>query len=98
MKRIKIAQIGTSTFSHGNDIFNCLKRLDDIFEIVGFALPENEREKYPGRMADFDGYTEFTVDEILNNPEIEAVTVENEEKYLTKYAIMAAKKGKDIHM
>ena len=98
MKRIKIAQIGTSTFSHGNDIFNCLKRLDDIFEIVGFALPENEREKYPGRMADFDGYTEFTVDEILNNPEIEAVTVETEEKYLTKYAIMAAKKGKDIHM
>lgn len=98
MRKIKIAQIGTSTNSHGNFVFNSLKKQSDIFEIVGFAFPENEREKYPERMADFEDYTELTVDEILNNPEIEAVTVETEEKYLTKYAIMAAEKGKHIHM
>lgn len=98
MKRIKIAQIGTSTNSHGNDIFNCLKRNSDIFDIVGFAFPENEREKYPERMRDFEGYTELTVDEILNNPVIEAVTVETEERYLTKYALMVAEKAKHMHM
>ena len=98
MRKIKIAQIGTSTNSHGNFVFNSLKKQSDVFEIVGFAFPENEREKYPERMADFEGYTELTVDEILNNPEIEAVLVETEEKYLTKYAIMAAEKGKHIHM
>ena len=98
MKKIKIAQIGTSRNSHGNDIFRCLKDNSDIFEIVGFALPENEREKFPERIAEFEGYTELTVDEILNNPEIEAVTIETEEIYLTKYAAMAAKCGKHVHM
>lgn len=98
MRKIKIAQIGTSAFSHGNDIFNCLKKLDDIFEIVGFAFPENEKENFPEEMVNFEGYTELTIDEILGNPEIEAVTVETEERYLTKYAIAAARAGKHIHM
>lgn len=98
IKRVKIAQIGTSTNSHGNFIFNSLKKQSEIFEIVGFAFPENERKKYPERMADFEGYAELTVDEILKNPEIEAVTVETEEKYLTKYALMAAEHNKHIHM
>lgn len=98
MKRIRIAQIGTSTNSHGNFVWNSLKKQRDIFEIAGFAFPENEREKYPERMKDFEGYAELTVDEILNNPEIEAVTVETEECYLTKYALMAAEHKKHIHM
>lgn len=98
MHRIRIAQIGTSTNSHGNDIFNTLKRQSDLFEIVGFAFPENEREKFPERMHDFEGYREMTVEEILNDPTIEAVTVETEECYLTKYAYAAAKAGKHIHM
>lgn len=98
MRRVKIAQIGTSEYSHGNLIFNSLKKQDDIFEIVGFAMPEGEREKFPGRMADFEGYPELTVEEILNNPEIEAVTVETEECFLTKYAQKAADAGKHIHM
>lgn len=98
MRKIKIAQIGTSTNSHGNDIFNTIKKLTDVFEVVGYALPENEREKFPERMADFEGYREMTVEEILNDSEIEAVTIETEEIYLTKYATMAAKSGKHIHM
>ncbi len=98
MRRIKIAQIGTSANSHGNLIYNSLKKQRDIFDIAGFAMPENEREKFPDRMADFEGFKELTVDEILNNPEIEAVTVETEERYLTKYAKAAADAGKHIHM
>ncbi|MBQ8204043.1 MAG: Gfo/Idh/MocA family oxidoreductase [Clostridia bacterium] len=98
MRKIKIAQIGTSTNSHGNDIFNTIKKLTDVFEVVGYALPENEREKFPERMADFEGFREMTVEEILSDSEIEAVTVETEEIYLTKYATMAANAGKHIHM
>ena len=98
MTKVKIAQIGTSTYSHGNDIFNCLKRNSDIFEIVGYHFPENEREKFPERMADFDGFKELSLEEILNDPEIEAVTVETEEIYLTKYAQMAADHKKHIQM
>ena len=98
MRKIKIAQIGTSTNSHGNMVFESLLKQSDIFEVVGYALPENEREKFPQHMCHFEGAREMTVEEILNDKEIEAVTVETEEIYLTKYALMAAKAGKHIHM
>jgi len=95
---VRIAQIGTSRNSHGADTFNTMKKLTRDFDIVGYALPENEREEFPERMPVFDGYKEMTVEEILADPSIDAVTVENEEKYLTKYALLAAKAGKHVHM
>ena len=98
MKKIKVAQIGTSKNSHGNFIWKSMIKQKDIFDVVGYALPENEREKFPDRAKAFDGYNELTVDEILNNPEIEAVAVETEEIYLTKYALMVANAGKHLHM
>lgn len=98
MKKIKVAQIGTSENSHGNFIWESMIKQKDIFDVVGYALPENEREKFPDRAKSFDGYNEMTVDKILNNPEIEAVAVETEEIYLTKYALMVANAGKHLHM
>ena len=98
MKKVKIAQIGTSVNSHGNNIWCSIKKQSDIFEVMGYAMPEREREKFSDRMADFAGCPELTVDEILNNPDIEAVAVETEEPYLTKYAALAAQHGKHIHM
>ena len=98
MKKIRIAQIGTSKNSHGKPIFRTLTELSDVFEIVGYALPEGEREKFPRQMDVFEGYTEMTVEEILSDPEIDAVAVETEEIYLTKYALMVARAGKHLHM
>ena len=98
MKRIRIAQIGTSRNSHGNPIWKSLLKQSDIFEVVGYAFPENEREKFPSPSKAFDGYRELTVDEILNDPTIEAVAVETEEIYLTKYALAVAEAGKHLHM
>lgn len=98
MRKIKIAQIGTSHNSHGTEIWNSLKKQSDIFEICGYAMPENEKEKFPNHMEAFKGYPELTVDEIMQNPEIEAVVIETEEIYLTKYALLAAEHKKHIHM
>ena len=98
MKRIKVAQIGTSKWSHGSGIWPTMANHPEVFELAGYALPENEREKFPDQMKCFEGYREMTVEEILSDPEIEAVAVETEEIYLTKYAIMVAKAGKHLHM
>lgn len=98
MKKIRIAQIGTSVNSHGSDVWCRLLKNSDVFEVVGYAFPENEREKFPQRASFFDGYREMTVDEILSDPEIDAVAVETEEIYLTKYALMVARAGKHLHM
>ena len=98
MRKIRVAQIGTSRYSHGNDIFKAMKNNPDIFEVVGYAFPENEREKFQDRIQCFNGYPEMTVEEILADKTIDAVAIESEEIYLTKYALMAAKAGKHIHM
>ena len=98
MKKIKVAQIGTSQYSHGNGIWNSMLKQSDLFEVVGYAFPENEKEKFPEQVKIFEGYREMTVEEILNDPEIEAVAVETEEIYLTKYARMVADAGKHLHM
>ena len=98
MRKIRIAQIGINEYSHGRDIFNTLKALPDEYEIVGYALVEDEKEKFSHLLSVFDGYKEITLDEILTDPTIEAVTVETEEIHLTKYARLAAEHGKHIHM
>ena len=98
MKKIRIAQIGTSEYSHGHPVFRTLVECTEVFEIVGYALPENEREKFPKQAAAFDGYREMTVEEILADETIDAVVVETEEIYLTKYAKMVVDAKKHLHM
>ena len=98
MRRIKIAQIGINRYSHAAQIFSRLKKNADVFEIAGYALVENEREEIPWYHQIFEGFQELTLEEILNDPGIEAVTVETEEKHLTRYALLAARYGKHIHM
>ena len=98
MRKVRIAQIGTSKMSHGNPVFKRLIDNPDVFEVVGVCFPEKEDEKWPENMAQFEGYKRLTLDEILNDETIEAVTVETEEIYLTKYALMCAKHNKHIHM
>ena len=98
MKKVKVAQIGTSQNSHGNHVWRSLLKQDELFDVVGYALPEGERKKFPKKAVAFEGHTEMTVEEILASPEIEAVVVETEERYLTKYATLAAEAGKHVHM
>ena len=49
MGKIRIAQIGTSKYSHGNDVVNNLNTNENS-EIVGYCLPENEDRKFPERI------------------------------------------------
>lgn len=98
MSSIRIAQIGTSRYSHGNFIFDALKKSPDIFEIAGYAMPEGEEAKFPENMAAFQGFPRLTVAEICEDPGIQAVAVETEECFLTKYALLAARAGKHVHM
>ena len=98
MKKIRIAQIGININSHGGEIFHTLKKFPEIFEIAGYAIVEDERETCAHKLKDFDGYRELPLEEILNDPSIEAVTVETDEIHLLKYAQMAADHGKHIHM
>jgi len=98
MRKIKIAQIGLNEYSHSVQIFGSIKKQNEIFDLVGYVLPENEDKRLASKTKALEGYKEMSLDSVLNDPEIEAVTIETDEVYLTKYALMAAKAGKHIHM
>lgn len=98
MRKIRIAQIGMNRYSHAPEIFTTLKLHPEVFDLVGYALVEDERDTCKGKLKWFLGYPELTLDEILNDPTIEAVAVETDEIHLLKYALMAAEAGKHIHM
>lgn len=98
MERVKIALIGINRLSHGTHVLASLKKQSDVFDLAGYVLPEGEREKFPELMPQLAGLREMTLDEVLNDASITAVAVETEEVYLTKYATLAARAGKHIHM
>lgn len=97
MKKIRIAQIGVG-HDHAMEILRSIRCQNEFFEVVGYALPEIEKEKFQDRYSSLNDLKEMTVEEILNDPTIEAVTIETEEVNLTNYALMAAKAGKHMHM
>jgi len=98
MKKIKVAMIGINFYSHGAQVWKKVTNSPDVFDVAGYVLPENERAKYPSKMKMFEGYKELELDAVLNDPTIDAVIIETDEIYLTKYALMAARAGKHMHM
>ena len=99
MKKIKIAQIGMNRYSHAPEIFTTMKIHPEVFDLVGYAVVEDERETCTEKINRyFAGYPELSLDQILADPTIEAVAVETDEIHLLRYAQMAADAGKHIHM
>lgn len=102
MRKLKVAQIGTG-HDHASSAIITLKNLDDIYDVVGYAVvPEDyenlDRFSYEGNKSHYEGIPQMTVEEILNYPDLDAVFIEAEDRALTKYAIMAAEKGLHIQM
>ena len=78
MEKIKVAQIGVH-HEHAAGKFAALKKLPDIYEIVGYwnddTYCKTPRRELAG-LGTYDGYKAMTLDEILNYPGLQAVTVE----------------------
>lgn len=97
MRKIRAAQIGMSTHGHSVQVFASMKKQSEIFDIVGYAIPEGQ-DVLPERAKVLEGYRRMTVEEILADDAIEAVIVESDERDLTRYALAAAKAGRHVHM
>ena len=92
LKHIRIAQIGTG-HAHAAAAFAALKFHSDIFEIVGVAEPVPGRVETTLRKKTYEGYPVYTAEELLTMPDLDAVTVETDELYLSRYALMAAERA-----
>ena len=98
MKKIRIAQIGTG-HDHASGIFNALWEMSDEVELVGYCTMEDDAPGFLGdRSADYHGMPVLTLEEILSDKSLDAVTVESIDSRLTKYAKMALDAGFPVHM
>lgn len=100
MKPVKIAQI-SATHDHALPTLRSILKQKDAFEFVGFA------ESSPvgvagnpvlGHVADYDQVPHYTVEELLEMPDLEAVAIECEEENATAIAQRFAEKGIAIHL
>ncbi len=97
-RKIKVVQIGVE-HDHGPDTMKTMRRLTDDFEVLGYAVPDDDPNDNPIRnTVPFEGLRRYTVEEALSLTGVEAVTIECADEHLTKYALMAAKRGLAVHI
>ena len=95
MRKLKVAQIGTSETAHSAHIMRAILNMPDVYEMVGFA----NVDYHPSGVIDpiFSTVPEMSAEEILNLP-LDAVFIETDEALQTSYAMMAANRGLNISM
>ena len=101
MEKIRIAQVGV-THEHAPGKIMSLKRLPDYYDIAGYvndlsfnSLPEHYSDHKPSF---YEGLREMSLDEVLNDPSIQAVTVEVPNNELVSMAMKFAERGIAMHM
>ena len=99
LKKIKIGQIGVC-HEHASGKIETLKKLPDIFEIVGIV---DDRDTKAGRFAGgnlkpYEGLKWMSEEELFNTPGLQAVTVETPNTELVSTAIRCMKHNLAMHM
>ena len=95
MRKLKVAQIGTSVFEHSFQVFQSMLTQDDLFDVVGFA--NVDRHDGPLQKV-FQNHHEMTPEEILAIPDLDAIVIECDEKLQTHYALLAAQRNLPMHL
>ncbi|MBS1370679.1 MAG: Gfo/Idh/MocA family oxidoreductase [Lentisphaeria bacterium] len=100
MEKIKIIQIGI-THEHANGKMHSLRSLPDMFEVIGY-VDDREFSVTPRFGNDYEkpyeGLRKFTLDEALNYPGLQAVTVEVPNNELVPTAMRCMERNLAIHM
>ena len=93
---IKIGQIGTGN-QHAYKM-GTLRKLTDLFEVVGFVEDDPELRKKALESSCFKGLKVMSTEELLAVPGLQAVSVETEERVCIPPALRSIRAGKHIHL
>ncbi len=93
---IKIGQIGTGN-QHAYKM-GTLRKLPDLFEVVGFVEDDPKLRERALRSGTFKGLKVMSTDELLAVPGLQAVAVETEERVCIPPALRCIQAGKHIHL
>jgi predicted dehydrogenase len=96
-KKIKIGQIGIG-HNHASEKMNTLRKLSDIFEVVGVVESDPVWREQRGHLQAYEGLTWMTEEELLNTPGLEAVAVETDGFDLVPTASRCISAGMHIHL
>ena len=97
MKRVKIAQIGVG-HDHARFAMETLKKRQDLFELVGYVEFDGEAEMKATAKGVYNDVKRFSLEEIFKVKDLQAVVIETEDCYLTKYARLFAERGLAVQM
>ena len=97
MRKLRVVQIGVN-HDHASAIFKTMVNLPELFEVVGYCIPEDEPPLKKELNAVYQGYPQLTLEQIAADKSIDCATIETFERNLTKYATFALELGLPIHM
>lgn len=97
MERIRIAQVGTNGMTHAIQTFQSLRKQCHIFDLVGIAEPIAEWQKNLTATG-YRDVPQYTVEQLLQMDDLDAVAIETNEEHMTEYARMFADRGIAVHM
>ena len=100
MERIRLVQVGM-THEHAGGKMASLRKMEDIFEIVGY-VDDRETVKQPYYYnpvgSEYDGLKKLSVEEILADNTIQAALIEVPNDYTVEAALPFAERGIALHM
>jgi len=95
--KIKVGQIGTG-HAHAGGKMASLRKLSDIYEVVGVVEPDAKQREAASRDKTYDGVKWMTEEQLLNIKGLQAVAVETEVKDLLPTAERCIAAGKHLHL
>ena len=93
---IKIGQVGTAN-QHAYKM-GTLRKLKDLFEVVGFVEDDPKLREKALKNGTFKGLKVMTEAELLAVPGLQAVSIETEERLCIPPALRSIQAGKHIHL
>lgn len=95
MKKIKIGQIGIG-HNHGEAKMLAVRKFPQLFEVVGYAEPNQKWIEKRGSLGAYKGLKRMSVEQLIDGTD--ALLIESDVWDLDKYAKHCVQKGKHIHM
>ena len=97
MKKIRIAQVGTNSMTHGAQTLASILKQSDLYEFVGIAEPMEEW-KHNLDTPFYRSVPQFSVEELLQRDDLDAVAIETNEEFSTEFAQPFADRGVAVHL
>ncbi|HUT29342.1 MAG TPA: Gfo/Idh/MocA family oxidoreductase [Sedimentisphaerales bacterium] len=96
-QKIKVGQIGTA-HPHARGKIETLRKLDEVFEVVGVVEPDDEQRKAALKQPAYQGLKWITEEQLLNTPGLKAVAIETTENELVPAGLRCVRAGMHIHI